>query len=139
MKKACLTILAGTLSLLIVSCHSDRAANTNLDSLQKRLRAGEIPNLHSVVIIRHDRLMADWYFEGTDEERGRLLGTVKFGPETLHDVRSVTKSIVSLLVGIAMADHAIESLDSPVLDYFPEYNLRASLGREKPPVYRYSQ
>ena len=83
--------------------------------------------------------MADWYFEGTDEERGRLLGTVKFGPETLHDVRSVTKSIVSLLVGIAMADHAIESLDSPVLDYFPEYNLRASLGREKPPVYRYSQ
>jgi CubicO group peptidase (beta-lactamase class C family) len=49
------------------------------------------------------------------------LGIVKFGPETLHDVRSVTKSIVSLLFGIAMADHAIGSLDSPVLDYFPEY------------------
>jgi hypothetical protein len=105
-----LIIFAGTLSLLIVGCHSDRAANVNLDPLQKRLRAGEIPNLHSVVIIRHDRVMADWYFEGTDEERGRPLGTVTFGPETLHDVRSVTTSIVSLLVGIAMADHAIESL-----------------------------
>jgi len=49
------------------------------------------------------------------------LGTVKFDSETLHDVRSVTKSIISLLFGIAMADHAIVSLDSPVLDYFPEY------------------
>lgn len=121
MKRDCLIIFVGTLSLLIVGCRSDRAANVNLDSLQKRLRAGEIPNLHSVVIIRHDRVMADWYFEGTDEERGMPLGTVKFGPETVHDVRSVTKSIVSLLVGIAMADHAIESLDSPVLDYFPQY------------------
>jgi len=36
-------------------------------------------------------------------------------------VRSVTKSVISLLFGIAMADHAIVSLDSPVLDYFPEY------------------
>jgi CubicO group peptidase (beta-lactamase class C family) len=121
MKKACLTIFVGTLSILIVGCHSGRAANTDLDSLQKRLYGGEIPNLHSVVIIQHDRVVAEWYFEGTDTQRGMPLGTVKFGPETLHDVRSVTKSIVSLLVGIAMADHAIESLDSPVLDYFPEY------------------
>lgn len=121
MKRACLITLSGTLWLLIVGCHADRAAKVNLDALQKRLRAGEVPNLHSVVIIRHDRVIADWYFEGTDEQRGRPLGTVKFDPGTLHDVRSVTKSVVSLLVGIAMADHAIESLDSPVLDYFPEY------------------
>jgi CubicO group peptidase (beta-lactamase class C family) len=49
------------------------------------------------------------------------LGTIKLDLETLRDVRSVTKSIISLLFGIAMADHAIVSLDSPVLDYFPEY------------------
>ena len=119
MKKACLTIFVGTLSLIIVSCHAGHTANGDLDSLQKRLRAGEIPNLHSVVIIRHDQMVADWYFEGTDKQWGTPL-TIKFGPEILHDVRSVTKSIVSLLAGIAVADHAIESLDSPVLDYFPE-------------------
>jgi CubicO group peptidase (beta-lactamase class C family) len=98
------------------------ANSVDLDSLKKRLRAAEIPNLHSVLVIQHEQMIAEWYFEGADEERGRgSLGTVKFGPETLHDVRSITKSIVSLLFGIAMADRAIRSLDSPVLDYFPEY------------------
>jgi CubicO group peptidase (beta-lactamase class C family) len=33
----------------------------------------------------------------------------------------IIKSIVTLLFGIAMADDTIRSLDSPVLDYFPEY------------------
>ncbi len=102
----------------VVSDHSNSVA---LDSLQRRLRAGDIPNVHSVLVIQHDQVIAEWYFEGTDEERGIPLGVVKFGPATLHDVRSVTKSIVSLLFGIAIADHAIGSLDSPVLDYFPEY------------------
>ena len=108
-------------ALLVSSVVSDHANSVNLDSLQTRLRAGQIPNLHSVLVIQHDQIIAEWYFEGTDEERGIPLGTVKFGPETLHDVRSITKSIVSLLFGIAMAEGAIKSLDSPVLDYFPEY------------------
>jgi CubicO group peptidase (beta-lactamase class C family) len=97
------------------------AKSVALDSLQRRLRAGDIPNVHSVLVIQHDQVIAEWYFEGTDEQRGMPLGIVKFDPATLHDVRSVTKSIVSLLFGIAIADHAIGSLDSPVLDYFPEY------------------
>jgi len=108
--------------LLVSSVVSDHANSVALDSLQRRLRAGDIPNLHSVLVIQHDQVIAEWYFEGADEERGiRRLGIIKFGPATLHDVRSVTKSIVSLLFGIAIADHDISSLDSPVLDYFPEY------------------
>jgi CubicO group peptidase (beta-lactamase class C family) len=91
------------------------------DSLQNRLGAGDIPNFHSKLVIQHEQMIAEWYFEGTDETWGMWLGTIKFDLETLHDVRSVTKSIISLLFGIAMADHAIVSLDSPVLDYFPEY------------------
>jgi CubicO group peptidase (beta-lactamase class C family) len=46
---------------------------------------------------------------------------VAFSPTTLHDLRSVTKSVVSALVGIAHSSGAIPSLDAPLLDYFPEY------------------
>src|SRR6267143_4863542 len=74
--------------LLVSSVVSDHANSVALDSLQRRLRAGDIPNLHSVLVIQHDQVIAEWYFEGTDEERGIPLGVVKFGPATLHDVRS---------------------------------------------------
>jgi CubicO group peptidase (beta-lactamase class C family) len=94
-----------------------------LADLEKRIRIGEIPNVHGVIVMRKGVTLAEWYFEGADERRGSgPIGVVKFGPATLHDVRSVTKSVVSVLFGIAMADGAIKELDTAVLDYFPEYN-----------------
>src|SRR6266480_3570232 len=61
----------------VVSDHSNSVA---LDSLQRRLRAGDIPNVHSVLVIQHDQVIAECYFEGTDEERGIPLDIVSFGP-----------------------------------------------------------
>lgn len=90
-------------------------------SLEQSIRAAEFPNLHSVVIIHGGRTTFERYLEGQDERRGEPLGTVKFDRETLHDVRSVTKSIVSILFGIAIAEGAIASIDEPVSNYFPEY------------------
>lgn len=92
-----------------------------LTALEQKIRSGEIAGVHSVIAMRGRETVAEWYFEGADEARGRQLGVVRFGPETLHDVRSVTKSIVALLVGIAIEEGAIKSLDTPALDYFPEY------------------
>jgi hypothetical protein len=37
------------------------------DSLQNRLGAGDIPNFHSMLVIQHEQMIAEWYFEGTDE------------------------------------------------------------------------
>jgi CubicO group peptidase (beta-lactamase class C family) len=93
----------------------------NLSALEKRLRSGEIPNVHGVLVSHKGKTVAEWYFEGRDERRGTPLGVVKFGPETIHDIRSVTKSIVSIVFGIAQASGAIGSLDTAALDYFPEY------------------
>lgn len=102
-----------------------------LAALEHDIRSGETKGVHSIIAVRGGETVAEWYFEGEDEGRGTSLGVVKFGPETLHDVRSVTKSIVGLLVGIAVDDGAIKSLDAPVLEYFPEYaDLRTpELGR----------
>lgn len=78
-------------------------------------------NVHAVLIERDGRLVYEQYFSGRDERRGQPLGVVTFTPDTLHDLRSVTKSVVSALIGIAKNSGAIASLETPLLDYFPEY------------------
>ena len=58
-------------------------------------------NLHGVVVVRNGRLVFERYFEGNDNARGHPLGNVAFTAATLHDLRSVSKSIIGLLYGIA--------------------------------------
>ena len=65
-----MAIGAGTLVFRVMTLHP-RTNSVDLDSLQKRLRAAEIPSLHSVLVIQHDQMIVEWYFEGADEDRGR--------------------------------------------------------------------
>jgi CubicO group peptidase (beta-lactamase class C family) len=78
-------------------------------------------NLHGVVIVRQGRLILERYFEGDDNARGTPLGGVVFNADTLHDLRSVSKSIVGLLYGIALADGKVPPPEAPLLASFPEY------------------
>ena len=64
--------------------------------------------LHSLLVVRHGRLILERYYGGTQ-------------PQDSWNVKSVTKSMVSALVGIALERGYIRSLDQPVLDFFPEY------------------
>ncbi|WP_275185783.1 hypothetical protein [Bradyrhizobium sp. CSA112] len=63
--------------------------------------------LHSVVVARRGKLVFERYFDGEDENWGRSIGRVTFGPDTLHDLRSVTKSVLRLLYGLALAAETI--------------------------------
>jgi CubicO group peptidase (beta-lactamase class C family) len=85
------------------------------------IRATPALNVHAVLIERDGHLVYEDYFSGHDERRGRPLGMVTFTRDMTHDIRSVTKSAISALVGIAAGSGAIRSLDTPLLDYFPEY------------------
>lgn len=89
--------------------------------LDQGVKSGELGNLHAVVIVRKGALVFERYFEGPDERWGEPLGTVAFDAGTLHDVRSVSKSVVGLLYGIALAQGKVPALDTPVLDLFPAY------------------
>ncbi|CAN5227538.1 serine hydrolase [soil metagenome] len=83
---------------------------------------GTYPNIHSLLIFRNGRLVYENYFTGEDVDRGAgPIGIVKHTRDTLHDMRSVTKSIVGTAVMLAHAQGKIKSLDQPVFDFFPEY------------------
>lgn len=92
-----------------------------LARLSKDVRAGKYSNVHAIVMMRDGQLVWEDYFSGADERLGRPLGVVTSGPETLHDVRSISKSMVSAAFGAARARGALPDLDAPVLDFFPEY------------------
>jgi CubicO group peptidase (beta-lactamase class C family) len=62
--------------------------------------------IHSLLIIRNDSVVLDAYFYPYDGK-------------TVHDLASVTKSILTTLIGIA-ADQGKLNLDQPVVSFFPE-------------------
>lgn len=81
--------------------------SVRIAELFRRTARGEFPGIDAIVIARHGAIVAESYFNG-------------YGPDRRHDTRSATKSITSLLVGIAI-DEGKLSLDTAVVPFFPEY------------------
>lgn len=80
-------------------------------------------NIHSVVIERHGHLVAEVYRKGKDKSVYSLFASNRdFGPTVLHDTRSVGKSVVSLLIGIAAHQGKIGDLSTPAIDFYPEFS-----------------
>ena len=96
------------------------------------INEGPYKNLHAVIIVRDGKIALENYYQGVDEAMSRPLGDVAFDANTLHDIRSVTKSVVSLLYGIALGENLVPPTDTSLLDQFPEYaDLAADPERRK--------
>jgi len=80
--------------------------------------AGHFGQVHSLLVIRHGRLVHEAYYLGSDREQ-------------LHPVYSVTKTVTSALIGIALARGWLPGLQEKVLDYFPQYAEPAHPGEWK--------
>jgi CubicO group peptidase (beta-lactamase class C family) len=92
-----------------------------LCTLNEKLDARPEANVHAVVVLRDGRLVFETYRKGSDQTWGTGLGDVSYTPSMIHDTRSVSKSVVSLLVGVAIDRKLIGSVDERVFSYFPEY------------------
>jgi CubicO group peptidase (beta-lactamase class C family) len=69
--------------------------------------AAELETLYSLLVIKNGYLIAEDYFnEGSIDQKDRL--------------QSVTKSYTSALVGIALEQGYLSSVDQKMLDFFPE-------------------
>ncbi|MFN0192377.1 MAG: serine hydrolase domain-containing protein [Aestuariivirga sp.] len=100
--------------------------------LRAAVKSGLIPGLHACLIVRNGAIAAEAYFEGEDANWGRPIGMVKHGPGTLHDLRSVTKSIVSLLYGIALGRGLVPPPEAPLMAEFPHFaDLAKDVGRQQ--------
>ena len=97
----------------------------NADSISKltsEISSGVFPNIHSLLIYKNGLLVYENYFPGKDESWGNPLGVVKHTASDLHDVRSISKSVVSACVGIAIAQGKIKNVEQRVFDFFPEFS-----------------
>lgn len=91
------------------------------DRLDELLRDGQVDGLHAVVAVHGGQTLLEYYGTGADFSWGTPLGLVRFGPDTLHDIRSVTKSVTALLYGIALHEGRVPPPADPLLRRFPEY------------------
>jgi CubicO group peptidase (beta-lactamase class C family) len=78
------------------------------DFIDRTIRA-EYANIDGIAIARDGIVVREEYFNGTK-------------PADRKHVASVTKSVISALVGIAIGEGKIGSVDQPVADFFPEYD-----------------
>ena len=101
------------------------AAPSLAQSLDQNLKAafdaGKLPGLHGAIVDFRGERLAEVYFPGEDERWGTPLGRIEHGPGTVHDLRSVTKSVVGLLYGIALNEGKVPAPDAPLYAQFPEY------------------
>ena len=78
-----------------------------LNEMIRRIRDGEYQNIHSVLVLNGDSLVLEEYFGAYDAD-------------TPHQLRSATKAIGSILVGIAIDRGIVTSEEAPVYEYFKE-------------------
>ena len=92
-----------------VSSLSNEGVDRNkITAMMNSILADDFPNIHSVLLIKNGKLVFEEYFNGYSREIKQV-------------VASVTKSITSILVGIALDKQMIGSINESVYEFFPEY------------------
>jgi len=81
-----------------------------IDSVLQGIVQGKYPDVHGLLVLKDGRLVVEEYF-------------YQFNADSLHPMRSATKSVVSALTGLAIQDKKIKGEGERVLPYFPEYTI----------------
>jgi CubicO group peptidase (beta-lactamase class C family) len=116
----------------VVSVNEDKLIDRGaLCRMADRLAASSYANVHAVLVARGGKLVFERYFRGADEIYGRRVANVTFDADTLNDMKSVSKSVASLAVGIAIDRGLIGSVNEPIFSFFPELSDLRSPEKER--------
>ena len=88
--------------------------------LDKLIADKRVWGQHGVLVIRRGRVVLERYFDGEENNWGKV-SAVRFGLTTLHNMYSVTKSIVALVYGVALGEQKVPPPEAPLYEQFPEY------------------
>lgn len=104
---------------------SDVGMSENLIvDLIDRIRINLYQNVHSIVIVKDEKLVFEEYFPGHDfgYYGENYHGTaINYDRDTLQNTHSATKSITSALIGIAVDEGFIDSVETKISAYFESY------------------
>lgn len=78
-----------------------------LDALSAELGTQKFKKVDSLLVLKNGDFIFEHYQNG-------------YGPERVHDIASITKSVTSLLVGIAIDKGCISNVNESVVDFFSE-------------------
>jgi len=118
-----------TASLSSVGMNTER-----LLTLINKINNNSYIEVHSIVIIKDDKLVFEEYFPGHDflYNGQNFHGTyIDFDRNTRHNTHSATKSFTSALAGIAIDKEFIQGVDDKIFDYFPDYSELLDEQKEK--------
>jgi CubicO group peptidase (beta-lactamase class C family) len=95
---------------------SPKSSGMNAAKLNAMLSAIDAAGfeIHSITIVKNGKIVMDCY--GKDKKSGKMLG-----PDDLHEIHSVTKSITSALLCIAMDEGKISGVSSKMMTWFSGY------------------
>lgn len=105
------TITLLILLLYTLPCTAAPPHPARLKALEQAIANGELKQIRSVLLQVEGKVVYEGYFNGADAQ-------------TLHDVRSASKSVTALLVGAAIGQHRLPGVQARVYDYFPTYTAR---------------
>ncbi|MGD2124102.1 MAG: serine hydrolase [Gemmatimonadota bacterium] len=88
-----------------------------IDETVQAILSGGAGVIKSLLIARRGTLLAEEYFYG-------------YGPDHLFPIASCTKSVSSLLVGLAVQEGLIPGVGEPLLNFFPQERAAAAEGWE---------
>ncbi len=88
-----------------------------IKELFDRIGDNTYKNIHGVLLVKNGKLIVEEYFSG----RNSAGQPQAFSRDTLHELHSATKSVNSILIGIAIDQHLIADVDEKISVFFPDY------------------
>ena len=89
----------------VSSLFSEGLDSERIASLGQAILDGQYPRVRSILIVKNGKLVLEEYFYG-------------YSRENLQTLQSATKSVTSILLGLAVDRGAIRSVDEKVCDFF---------------------